>query len=222
MGEKQNGPFQLSCNASLKVDFQGSRVTSDGGRIWVREMDEWLGFGEPIDRRLVDRRQGKTTQFPLADLLRQLVYSRLAGYENVNDAERLSQDPTFRSIKHARYYWLLLAEGPLTRRLFGAMVRRIEVLPVPAGDRRPQRRFKPAEGRKGAGEVYENSLGRNRMNKTAPKEVGGCMVEGGQEAILQILVETGYHSCLTTLPISQGLSAAGAGNAHARRARMHK
>jgi len=31
MGEAQNGPFQLSFNASLKVDFQGSRVTSDGG-----------------------------------------------------------------------------------------------------------------------------------------------------------------------------------------------
>ena len=35
---------------------------------------------------------------PLADLLRQSIYSRLAGYEDVNDAERLSQDPTFRLI----------------------------------------------------------------------------------------------------------------------------
>lgn len=32
----------------------------------------------------------------MADLLRQAVYSRLAGYEDVNDAERLAQDPTFR------------------------------------------------------------------------------------------------------------------------------
>jgi len=61
----------------------------------VRELDERLGFGELIDRRLVDRPQGKNTQFPLADLLRQSVYGRLAGYEDVNDAERLSQDPTF-------------------------------------------------------------------------------------------------------------------------------
>jgi len=37
-------------------------------------------------------------QLPLADLFRQSVYSRLAGYEDVNDAERLSQDPTFRLI----------------------------------------------------------------------------------------------------------------------------
>jgi hypothetical protein len=98
MGEKQNGPFQLSFNASLKVDFQGSRVTSDGGLILVRELDEKLGLGSLIDHHLVDRRQGKNTQFPLADLLRQSVYSRLAGYEDVNDVERLAQDPTFRLI----------------------------------------------------------------------------------------------------------------------------
>jgi hypothetical protein len=98
MGEKRNQPFQLSFNASLKIDFQGSRVTSDGGLILVRELDERLGFGELITQHLTDSRQGKNTQLPLADLLRQSVYSRIAGYEDVNDAERLSQDPTFRLI----------------------------------------------------------------------------------------------------------------------------
>jgi len=38
-----------------------------------------------------------------------------------------------RLVKHARYYWLLLAESGLTRRLFGAMVRRIAALPVATG-----------------------------------------------------------------------------------------
>jgi hypothetical protein len=37
-----------------------------------------------------------------------------------------------RLIKHARYYWLLLAQGHLTRRLFGSMLRRITALPLPA------------------------------------------------------------------------------------------
>jgi len=97
MGEKQNQPFQLSFNASLKVDFQGSRVTSDGGLILVWELDERLGFGELIEQHLNDPR-GTNTRLPLADLLRQSVYSRLAGYEDMNDAERLSQDPTFRLI----------------------------------------------------------------------------------------------------------------------------
>src|ERR1700730_711231 len=97
VGERQEEPFQLSFNGRLKVDFQGSRVTSDGGLLLVRELDERLGLGELIERHLADAR-GKNTQLPLADLLRQSVYSRLAGYEDVNDAERLSQDPACRLI----------------------------------------------------------------------------------------------------------------------------
>ena len=98
MGETENQPFQLSFNASLKIDFQGSRVTSDGGLVLVRELDERLGFGDLIEQHLTDPRRGNNTQFPFADLLRQSVYSRLAGYEDVNDAERLCHDPTFRLI----------------------------------------------------------------------------------------------------------------------------
>jgi len=98
MGEIQNQPFQLSSNAALKVDFQGSRVTSNGGLILVRELDERLGFEELIEQHLTDSRRGKNTQLPFADLLRQSIHSRLAGYEDLNDAERLSQDPTFRLI----------------------------------------------------------------------------------------------------------------------------
>jgi len=63
----------------------------------VRELDERLGLGELIERHLFDGR-GKNTQLPLIDLVRQSIYSRLAGYEDVNDAERLSQDPAFRLI----------------------------------------------------------------------------------------------------------------------------
>ena len=98
MGERQNGPFQLSFNTSLKVDFQGARVTSDGGLILEHELDGRLGFGELIAQHLTDSRRGKNTQLPLADLFCQPGYSRIAGYEDVNDAERLSQDPTFRLI----------------------------------------------------------------------------------------------------------------------------
>ncbi|MGH9829434.1 MAG: transposase [Blastocatellia bacterium] len=64
MGEKQNQPFQLSFNSSLKVDFQGARVTSDGGLILVRELDERLGFGDLIAQHLTDSRRGKNTQLP--------------------------------------------------------------------------------------------------------------------------------------------------------------
>jgi hypothetical protein len=97
VGETQNQPFQLSFNPSLRVAFQGSRVTSDGGLVLVRELDERLGLSDLIARHSTDSR-AKNTQLPMADLLRQSLYSRMAGYEDVNDAERLAQDPTFRLI----------------------------------------------------------------------------------------------------------------------------
>ena len=97
MGESQKQGFQLSFNRFLRVAFQGSRVTSNGGLILVRELDERLGFGDLIEQHLTDSR-ANNARFSFADLLRQSVYSRLAGYEDVNDAEQLSQDPTFRLI----------------------------------------------------------------------------------------------------------------------------
>jgi hypothetical protein len=96
VGDKANRPFQLTFNGFLKVDFQGSRVTSNGGLVLVRELDERLGLGKLIDEHLRDTRQGDNKKFPLADLVRQSVYSRLAGYEDLNDAVRVSADPTFR------------------------------------------------------------------------------------------------------------------------------
>ncbi len=70
----------------------------------MRELDERLGFGELIEQHLTDSRRGKNTQFPFADLLRQSVYSRLAGYEELNDAERLSQDPRLRLISSQKIW----------------------------------------------------------------------------------------------------------------------
>ncbi len=89
-------------------------MTFDGGLILVRELDERLGLGKLVDRHLSDSRRGKNIQSPLADLLRQSIYSRLAGYEDLNDAERLSQDPTFRLIGSKK---ILERGGALTSRL---------------------------------------------------------------------------------------------------------
>jgi hypothetical protein len=62
MGERQKEPFQLSLNASRKVDFQGSRVTPDGDLILIRELDERLGLGDLRAAHLSDARRGKSTQ----------------------------------------------------------------------------------------------------------------------------------------------------------------
>jgi hypothetical protein len=98
VGEKESEPFQFTFNGFLKVAFQGSRVTSDAGLILVRELDERLGLEAIMAEHLSDSRHGLNTQFRLSDLLRQSIYSRLAGYEDLNDAQRLSTDPTFRLI----------------------------------------------------------------------------------------------------------------------------
>jgi len=79
------------------VDTDQSRADQPRVGNLVRELDERLGFSDLIVQHIADPR-GKNTQFPLTDLVRQSIYRRLAGYEDVNDAERLSQDPTFRLI----------------------------------------------------------------------------------------------------------------------------
>ncbi len=73
-------------------------MTSDGGFDSGRELDQRLGLSELMDRHLSDSRRARIFNCCWADLLRQSIYSRLAGYEDVNDAARLSQDPAFRLI----------------------------------------------------------------------------------------------------------------------------
>src|SRR5712692_1595371 len=58
VGESQNQPFQLSFNKFLRVDFQGSRVTSDSRLLVVRELDERLGLTGLIQNHLLDTRTG--------------------------------------------------------------------------------------------------------------------------------------------------------------------
>jgi DDE family transposase len=79
-------------------------MTSDGGLILVRELDERLGLEKLIEEHLSDSRQGLNKPFTLSDLLQRSVYSRLAGYEDLNDAERLAADPTFRLISSQRVW----------------------------------------------------------------------------------------------------------------------
>src|SRR2546421_12585280 len=62
------------------------------------ELDRRLGLDALIERHLTNPRTGHNRQFLLADLFRQSIYSRLAGYEDTNDAERLAEDPTFRML----------------------------------------------------------------------------------------------------------------------------
>ena len=75
-----------------------SLFTSDAGLLACRELDAALGLTETANDYIHESRTGRNVQHRLLPLLRQSVYSRLAGYEDTNDAERLAQDPAMRVI----------------------------------------------------------------------------------------------------------------------------
>ena len=84
--------------AESALDFRGATITSDAGLLACRELDAALGLTETANDYIHESRTGRNVQHPLLPLLRQSVYSRLAGYEDTNDAERLAQDPAMRVI----------------------------------------------------------------------------------------------------------------------------
>jgi hypothetical protein len=97
-GESDFDVLRLAFDRRLKLEFHGTMVTSDAGLLAYRELDDVLGLTTLAGATLSDDRRGKNTQHLMTGLLRQSVFGRLAGYEDVNDAERLAHDPAMRWI----------------------------------------------------------------------------------------------------------------------------
>ena len=102
MGDAKKDDLRVGFDSRLKLKFCGSQVTSDAGLLAYRELDEALGLTEMGADLLTDSRLGSNKQHLLVPLLRQSIYSRLAGYEDVNDAERLAVDPAMRHVVGGR------------------------------------------------------------------------------------------------------------------------
>jgi hypothetical protein len=97
-GESESDALRLDFDRRLMLQFRGSVVTSDAGLLAYRELDDALGLSAAAGETLADARTGKNGRHALVGLLRQSVFGRLAGYEDVNDAERLRHDPAMRWI----------------------------------------------------------------------------------------------------------------------------
>ena len=98
MGEAKKGALKIRFDRRLRLEFHGTRITLDAGLLACRELDDALGLTVRAPVQLQEIRHGRNIQHELAPLLRQSVYSRLAGYEDTNDAERLAQDPAMQAV----------------------------------------------------------------------------------------------------------------------------
>ncbi|MDA8052498.1 MAG: transposase, partial [Rhodospirillales bacterium] len=97
-GESDEGALRVDFDRRLKLEFHGSRITSDAGLLAYRELDAALALTDLAGGVLSDGRRGKNARHLLTGLLRRSVFGRLAGYEDVNDADRLAHDPAMRAV----------------------------------------------------------------------------------------------------------------------------
>ena len=98
MGDGGKTPLRLRFNPKIRLEFRSATITSDAGLLAFREFDDALDLTRIAGDYLQESRTGRNIRHHLVPLLRQSIYSRLAGYDDTNDAERLSQDPAMRVV----------------------------------------------------------------------------------------------------------------------------
>ncbi len=101
-GETELRDIRVGFDRRVKLEFHGSHITSDAGLLPFRDLDDALGLTEIAATALSDIRTGKNGRHSLIAQFRQSLFGRVAGYEDVNDADRLAKDPAMRWIVGGR------------------------------------------------------------------------------------------------------------------------
>ncbi|MDH3469485.1 MAG: IS1380 family transposase [Gammaproteobacteria bacterium] len=101
-GESISALLKVGFDSRLKLQFHGAKLSSDGGLIVFRELDDALSLTAMASSMLRDVRTGRNSRHDLLAMFRQSVFGRVAGYEDVNDAGRLARDPVMRLITGRR------------------------------------------------------------------------------------------------------------------------
>ena len=86
MGDGEKVSLRLQFNPKVRLAFHGATITTDAGLLAFREFDDALGLTEIAEDYLQESRTGRNILHHLVPLLRQSIYSRLAGYDDTNDA----------------------------------------------------------------------------------------------------------------------------------------
>jgi hypothetical protein len=102
VGEPEAAALRVVFDHRLKLEFHGSKVTSDAGLLAFRDLDDALGLTDLAGQILADTRTGKNGRHTLTAQVRQSVFGRLAGYEDVTDADRMGRDPAMRWVVGGR------------------------------------------------------------------------------------------------------------------------
>lgn len=85
-----------SFNGSLHVECRNERITSDGGVVLLRELDELVGLSNWLAARLTDPRDPDKLVHPLVELIRTRLYMMMQGKIDQDDADTLRDDPALR------------------------------------------------------------------------------------------------------------------------------
>ena len=86
-------PFEAHFSRQVVAQFDGARMTTDGGALLLREADRKIGLLQGVARCFTDARDAARVGHGLAEMLAQRIYGLALGYEDLNDHEQLRQDP---------------------------------------------------------------------------------------------------------------------------------